>query len=277
MKIESLLDLKGLHTIEPTFADLTEDVYTGFILREEGEEARLVVDEQEHPLAFAIRTERGWQIAHFLFRNAIIEVLERFEQIGGDIYQEKREVYLSMVREFYSRELMDRVTPAVEDVTGERISLVREILEERWDERNGEVCLDCCCGSGIGSSALCALGMIPLAYDNDPALLSLGLRQGRLLPESTMWIDATRATRYCPTLHRGTAFMLGEINSYTEEMWKQITHELVALCDEVIITVGTAREAGKVEEWCRKQGRSVTREEHAVDPLYERWICQISR
>jgi hypothetical protein len=118
--------------------------------------------------------------------------------------------------------------------------------------------------------------MRSLAYDIDPALLSLGLHQGRLDPESTMWIDGARATRYCRPAPFGTAFMVGEIHSFNEETWRRIVEELIVLAEEVLITTGTQREAQRVAEWCRNKGRPVEMEEHPVDPIYERWICQIS-
>ncbi|MDD1678250.1 MAG: hypothetical protein LUO93_03580 [Methanomicrobiales archaeon] len=276
MTLAELLDLKEIRSVDPSFAEMTEESGTRIILAEEADEARLVVDEEEIPLALALSTPAGWQITHFLFRDAPLEILERFEQTGGDIYQEERERYLSAVREYYSRELMTHVPPAVEDVTLARISLVEEILKDRWGGISKETCLDCCCGSGIGSRALHSLGMNPLSYDNDPALLSLGLRQGRLEPASTMWIDGTRATRYCRPLGYGVAFMLGEIHPFNEEMWERIVDELIMLAKEVIITTGTEREVRQVADWCRRKGHSVKVEEHFADPIYERWICQIA-
>jgi hypothetical protein len=276
MTLARLLDLDGVRSADPSFAELTEDSGTRLLMAMEAEEARLVIDEDEIPLALALSTPSGWWITHFLFRDATLEILERFEQLGGEIYQEDRERYLSAVREYYSREMMDRVTPAMDDVSPDRISLVEEILKERWGRNPQETCLDCCCGSGIGSYALRRRGMHPLAYDNDPALLTLGLRQDRLEPDSTMWIDGTRATQYCRPLQFGTAFMVGEVHSFNEEMWQQIVEELIALAREVLVTTGTEREARRVTEWCRNKGRSVEMQEHPVDPIYERWICQIS-
>jgi hypothetical protein len=276
MTLAHLLDLNEIHSVDPSFAELTEDTGTHILLAAEAEEARLVVDEEEIPLALALLTGTCWQITHFLFRDPSLEILERFEQISGDIYQEERERYLSAVREYYSRELMDRVIPAVEDVPRDRITLVENILKERWGEHLSEICLDCCCGSGIGSHALRSLSMRPLAYDNDPALLCLGLRSGRLDPESTMWIDGTRATQYCRPVQYGTAFMLGEIHSFNDEMWQGIVEALITLAKEVLITTGTEREARTVAGWCQRKGRSVQVDEHRADPIYERWICQIS-
>jgi hypothetical protein len=270
-----LLDLDQVCSVDPSFADLTEETGTCLLLASEGDEARLIIDEKEIPMGLALSTPAGWQITHFLFREATLEILERFEEIGGDIYQEKRGTYLAAVRGYYSREIMDRVIPAVEDVPPDRITLVENLLHDRWGDSAGEACLDACCGSGIGAYALQRRGMQPLAYDNDPALLALGLRAGRLDPEYTMWIDGTQATRYCPPFLYGTAFMLGEIHSFNEEMWQRIVEELLQLAQNVLITTGTEREARIVADWCQRKNRSARVEEYPLDPIYERWICQI--
>ncbi|MDD1673181.1 MAG: hypothetical protein LUP99_02095 [Methanomicrobiales archaeon] len=277
MNLAQTIDLEEVYSLEPSFADLTDDIYTQIFLQEGAREARFLIDEHEEPLACALLTGTGWKITHFVYRKATLGVLERVEQVGGEIYQENRERYLSAVREYYSCELMKDVTPAVEDITEDRMNLVRDVLKDRWGLGRGEICLDCCCGSGIGSYALRTVGMTPLAYDNDPALLSLGLRQGRLLPESTMWIDATRATLYCTPVPRGLSCMLGEINTFTEVMWRRVVEELISLAEDVIITVGTEREARLVADWGQQRDRSVDLEERPSDPIYERWICQIYR
>jgi hypothetical protein len=276
MRLARLLDLDTIHSVDPSFAELIEDTGTRILQAAEADGARLVVDEEEVPLALALSTRTGWQITHFVFRNPTLEILERFEQLEGDIYQEKREEYLSSLREYYSRELIEQVIPAVEDVPPDRISVVEDLLQERWGRHPHELCLDSCCGSGIGSSALRSQGMQPLAYDHDPALLSLGLHSGRLRADSTMWIDGTRATLYCQPVQYGAAFMLGEIHSFNEDVWQRIVEELITLAREVLITTGTEREAQVVAAWCRRSGRSTTVDEHAADPVYERWVCQVS-
>jgi hypothetical protein len=58
-------------------------------------------------------------------------------------------------------------------------------------------------------------------------------------------------------------------------MWRGIVEALITLAREVLITVGTEREARTVTDWCHGRDRSVQVEEHTVDPIYERWICQI--
>jgi SAM-dependent methyltransferase len=99
--------------------------------------------------------------------------------------------------------------------------MIRDLIHEVWGDRAGTLCLDCCCGSGVGTAALRAGGMRALAYDNDPALLALGLSKGRLVPEDTMCIDAREAARYIAPVPLGVAFMAGEIYSYNTGLWER--------------------------------------------------------
>jgi hypothetical protein len=277
MKINRILNAEPLTCVEPAFAELTEDLYTDLLLERSGEEARLLIDEEEIPLALAFRQGEIWVMGSFLFRHPTLKVIQRFEEVGGDLYQEDRSKVVAALREYYSLAILERVTPTVEDVPPDRHSLVREILLEVWGEKDRSVCLDCCCGSGIGASALRSLGMTPLAYDHDPALLALGLRQGRLIPEDTMCIDATVARRYCPSVERGAAFMLGEIDPFNREMWRQIVEELLALTRDTLITVRTEPEVHQVADWARAYGHQVDVTEHKADPIYEHWICRITQ
>ena len=119
--------------------------------------------------------------------------------------------------------------------------------------------------------------MRPVSYDNDPALISLGLSSGRLQPEETMWIDATLAGTYLEPVPRGIAVMMGEINTFTGEMWEDITGEFLALADEALITVGTEQEARRVEGWCHASGHRAEVTENRRDEFYDRWVCRSRR
>ena len=119
--------------------------------------------------------------------------------------------------------------------------------------------------------------MQPLSYDSDPALLSLGLASGRLKPDETMWIDATLAGQYPGPVSRGVAVMIGEINTFTEDVWENITGELLALVQDALITVGTEQEARRVEAWCLAAGRDAEVTENRRDEFYDRWVCRSTR
>ena len=68
--------------IEPSFDALVDESFTGIILTLPAQEARLVVDEEDWPLALAVRDGEAWNAASFLLRPPIIEVIERFEELG---------------------------------------------------------------------------------------------------------------------------------------------------------------------------------------------------
>lgn len=275
MKVADILEADGCRLVEPSFAELTLESCTALLPEATADEARLLVDENEEPLALALHDDEGWQAASFLFRDPTLGVIECFEAIGGDIYQESRETWLSAVREYYSMELLETTVPALEDLRPGREEMIRDLLREVWGDRAGSLCLDCCCGSGVGTAALRAGGVRALACDNDPALLALGLAKGRLIPEDTMCIDARAAARYIEPVPLGVAFMAGEIYSYNADLWGAIITGLLALTDETLFTVGTEAEAARVEKWCA--GRDVVVFENQRDPIYDRWCCVARR
>ncbi len=276
MKVADILEVDGCRLVEPSFAELTADACTALLLRAKPDEARLLVDEEEEPLALALHDE-GWHAASFLFRDPTLAAIECFEAVGGEIYQESRETWLSAVREYYSMELCATIIPALEDLRPDRTEMIRDLLDEVWGDRAGTPCLDCCCGSGVGTAALRAGGVRALAYDNDPSLLALGLSKGRLVPSDTMCIDAREASRYIAPVPLGAAFMAGEIYSYNTALWESVVTGLLALTDETLITVGTEAEATRVEGWCTGQGRDAEVFENRRDPLYDRWCCVARR
>ncbi|HOI58246.1 MAG: hypothetical protein PHT97_05880 [Methanoculleus sp.] len=278
MKVADILEVDGCRLVEPSFAELTIDACTALLFQGSPDEARLLVDEEEEPLAFALHDgSNGWHAASFLFRDPTIEVIECFEAVGGDIYQESREAWLSAVREYYSLDIRANVVPALEDLRPDREGNIRDLVTVVWGDRAGTPCLDCCCGSGVGTAALRAGGVRALAYDNDPALLALGLTRGRLAPADTICIDAQEASRYIAPVPLGVAFMAGEIYSYNANLWESIVTELLILTDETLITVGTEAEAARVEEWCAEEDRETEVFENRRDPIYDRWCCVARR
>ena len=272
MRAAEILDLDTLVFLEPSFADLTEPIFTAEAVAIPATEARLLLSENDLPLAVAFSDGEGWWATSFLFRDPTRELLEKFEDLDGDLYQESRDTWLRAVREYFALQIRQEVTPALEDLPPYRSDLIRDLVADLFAGGAGLPCLDCCCGSGVGSAVLRSLAMQPLSYDNDPSLLSLGLATGLLLPGETMCLDGTRASRYLDPLPRGAAFMLGAIDAYSRETWEQIVEELLGLTDETLMTVGTEEEAGIVEEWCRRQSRAVEVSENDRDPIYDRWV-----
>ncbi|MDD1674397.1 MAG: hypothetical protein LUQ13_02005 [Methanomicrobiales archaeon] len=275
MNAAELLGLDAIRFIEPSFADLTNTFYTHVLLEIPSSQGILLIDENNIPIALAVSGGEAWIACSFLCRDPTREAIEKIEELEGEILQATREEWAAAVRAYYSLEIQNSVTPALEDVPPSRLRQVEDLLRELWDGPAGMRCLDCCCGSGIGSRALHAIGLVPLAYDNDASLLSRGFSTGRLRLNETVCIDATRASHYLPHSGRGLVLMLGSINPYDAAMWKEILAEILELCEEALITVGTREEAEKIQEWTAPTGRSFSLRENTRDPIYDRWVCRI--
>lgn len=277
MNAARILGLESVRFIEPALSVLTDPAYSGMICECPATEGRLLIDEQDQPIAAAFQGDEGWTCTTFLYRPVSVEVLDLFEEIGGDLYQEGRDIWASAVREYFAEEILATVTPSAADLTDTRSGQLGSLLAEIWEPRGGVTCLDCCCGSGIGSAVLRGLGMRPLAYDNDPHLLALGLVTGRLEPAEILCIDGTEASLYLPSAERGVGSMLGAVYPFTADLWHQIVDELLFLTSETVITVGTEEEQQLVRQWCEEQERTVEVFENERDPIYDRFVCVARR
>jgi len=259
--------------VEPQFAVLPDPQYNTTLALAGGDQGRFLLDENEDPLALAFHNGDCWVAGSFLCRNPTALLIDKFETMNGEIYQEDRAAWAAAVREYYSLALKAEVPPAIEDLNPKRRGILTSLISGFWKTGTGETCVDCCCGSGVGSLVLRDLGFAPLSYDNDDALLSLGLSTGRLLPEETMWLDAMKTSAYIDPVPKGIGIMLGEINSFSEDMWQQIVSELFAVTKETLITVGTESEAILIKEWGADLGRTVDIKENPADPIYDLWVC----
>ncbi|MDD1747337.1 MAG: hypothetical protein LUQ16_06220, partial [Methanomassiliicoccales archaeon] len=253
------------------------DSYTRTFLTMPAKEAKLLISMDEYPLAVALNDGKSWKCASFLLRKPTADIFEKLEDLDAEVLQEERTEWEAAVREHYSLRIAKEVTPSMEDFTPTRVLAISDLLKERWKGAEGEVCLDACCGSGVGSVALRDLGMVPLSFDNDPALLSLGLRTGRLLPEETVCIDGTRASSYLKHSHFGIMLMAGEIGPHSSVIWKKITSEMLEVADHLIVTVGTEREARLLEAWAKERKRKAEVLENTREAFYDNWVCDIRR
>jgi hypothetical protein len=274
MKAEECLGVDAVTFIEPAFAALADSRFNTALAGVPCSEARLLVDEAEDPLALAFLGESGWTAGSFLCRNPSLALIELFEETNGEIFQEDRAIWAAAVREYYSAELLSATPPSVEDLNPTRRGILAALISGFWGKGTGEACIDACCGSGVGSQVLRDLGYAPLSYDNDETLLSRGLREQRLLPSETMWIDATIASHYLRPVPKGIGIMLGEINTFNQEMWQQIVSELFKVSRETLITVGTETEALLIRDWGDELDRRVEITENPADPIYDLWVCR---
>lgn len=272
--IAEIFELETIRFIEPSFADLTDTRFNALLAGHDAREGRLLLDEAEEPLALAFQGADGWIAGSFLCRNPSVPLIDLFESVNGEIFQENRAIFAAAVREYYSNALAAEVPPSIEDLNPARRGILGTLIENIWGSGNGETCVDCCCGSGVGSLVLRDLNYSPLSYDNDAALLSRGLFARRLLPAETMCINAMVASQYVEPSPKGIGIMMGDINSFTQDMWEAIVRELFAATKETLITVGTEPEARLVASWGEDMGRTVDVTENPKDPIYDLWVCE---
>lgn len=273
-----LLEVSELRFVEPSFAELTDELYSSVAPDLEVTDGRLLVDENDDPIAIALRDDDAWHAATFLYRTPSVVWLERFEETGGEIYQEPRATWARAVRAHFAERIRAEVPPAINDLPPDRFEKTRDLVAEHWGGREGARAIDACCGSGLGAAVLRSLGMAPLSYDNDAALIALGLAEGRLLPEEVCCIDGTVATDYVEPAPLGLALMMGQCYpGLNDELWQGLVLELLALSDEALITVGTEPEAALVAGWVVEAGRGVEVVENERDPIYDRWVCLVRR
>ena len=273
LKAAEIFEVENLAFIEPSFAALTDPLYTDLLAADNCDEGRLLVDEHDEPIAVAFQEKAGWIAGSFLCRKPSVALIDAFEQVNGEIYQEDRAIWATAVREYFSLLLAKQVPPAMEDLNPARKGILTDVIEGVWGKGSGETCIDCGCGSGIGSLVLRELGYTPLSYDNDPALLTLGFEKGRLLPEETMCIDATQVAAYIEPVPKAISVMMGEINSFSADMWHQIAAGLFSVSKETLITVGTEPETHLIKEWGEEAGRTVEVRESPGDFFYDHWVC----
>ena len=274
MNIAEIFELEDIRLVEQSFADLTDSRFNSILTEQGVSEGRLLLDEAEEPLALAFQCAEGWVAGSFLCRNPSVALIDLFESVNGEIFQENRAVFAAAVREYFSKALIAEVPPSIEDLNPARRGILGTLIENIWGSGSGETCVDCCCGSGVGSLVLRDIGYSPLSYDNDASLLSRGLFTGRLLPAETMCINAMVASQYVDPSPKGIGIMMGEINGFSQEMWEAIVRELFTATKETLITVGTEAEARLVAEWGEEMGRTVEVTENPTDPIYDLWVCE---
>jgi len=277
LKAAEILGVEEVVFAEPQFAMLPDPRYNVTLSLSGGDEGRLLLDEKEDPIALAFKHGDCWVVGSFLCRNPTASLIEQFENMNGEIYQEDRAIWAGAVREYFSRAILAEVPPSVEDLNPKRRGILGALIEGFWGSGSGEACVDCCCGSGVGSLVLRDLNYAPLSYDNDETLLCRGLTTKRLLPEETMWLDATIVSHYIEPVPKGIGIMMGEINTFSQDMWQLIVSELFAVSEETLITVGTEAEALLVQAWGADLGREVAVTENPADPIYDLWVCRAGK
>ncbi len=277
LKAAEILGLEEVTFIEPSYDRLIEESNTSLLLSGPAEEARLLVDAEDWPLALALKHGGKWKAANFLYRPPSMEVIERFEQLEGKAFEEERFIWVQAVRDYYCNFIARFVPPAMEDFSQERVEKTKDLIAEVWGEGKENVCLDVGCGSGMGSVALRSSGFTPLAIDNDSSFLSLGLSKGRLDPEWTILLDASIASRYVEPSPYGMVLMAGSINQFNTHIWRAIIDEVLQICDHTLITTETEKEIQLVKMWVESTWRDARIFENQRDEFYDRWVCVVKK
>ena len=278
MKLEDMNEATRLVLVEQSYMELADEQCSYDLLAFSAKQAKVLIDEEENPLCIAIGDESsGWLGTCFLLHDPPIPLFEMLEEMECEIYQEPRDKIRAAIREYYSLQLLASVTPALDDLNENRVQLVRDLLHEYSVHLIGSSCLDCCCGSGVGSLVLREMGWNPISFDNDEALLTRGFVSQRLDPSKTLCIDATKLCDLLDIPEGGIdlafAFMVGEINNFSQNIWDDILDQIFFLSKRAFLTVGTEKEAKLIEKWAMDAGKEVIVQENPRDILYDRWIC----
>lgn len=276
MTIESMLEVDNLTFLEPDYSSLINSGEPAVIIKNAERfirAAKMLIDENENPVVFAVESGVDWSATSWSNRNPSAEEIAIFEAVDGEIYQENRSDIDDALREYFSRRLTNEISPSADDLTADRVSKVEELIHEYFGESVSGICIDACCGSGVGASILRKMGGRVLAYDNDPGLIALGISEGRLIPKDTACIDARNASAYMPDAEYGLGIMFGQMYEYTKELWQPIVEELAGITSKTLITVATNQEALWVKEWASNVGRELEIFENERDPIYDRWVC----
>ena len=278
MKLENMNEVTRLVLVEQSYMDLADEQCSYDLLAFSAKQAKVLIDEEENPLCIAIGDDSsGWLGTCFLLHDPPTPLFEMLEEMECDIYQEPRYKIEAAIREYYSLQLLASVTPALEDLNENRVHLLRDLLHEYSSHLIGNSCLDCCCGSGVGSLVLREMGWNPLSFDNDDTLLTRGFVSKRLDPSQTLCIDATMLSDFLDIQEGGVdlafAFMVGEINNFSQNIWDDILDQIFFVSRRAFLTVGTEKEVRLIEKWALDAGKEVIVHENPRDILYDRWIC----
>ncbi|MDD1730231.1 MAG: hypothetical protein LUQ50_14325 [Methanospirillum sp.] len=275
MRLAEFFETDEARLVEPLFSDLCYTEMDELLMNIPAERSRILIDENEEVLSVGLESaDGGIQASCFHLRTPSETLLSRLEEMDGDIFQIPRRIFEDTIRRYYSDTLITTSVMASNDLNPERLSITRDLISSVVANEQDLTCLDCCCGTGIGSYLMRDMGLNPLSYDNDDALLARGLSEGRLLPERTMWIDGRLLDAYLTEpVDCAFGFMFGELQSFNHDIWSEIVSVICEVSERTLITVGTEPEAAIIREWMQDAGKNPEIWENDKDPIYDRWVC----
>jgi hypothetical protein len=278
MHVDEFFEADGVRLIEPLFSDLCYTEMDELILRIPGDKSRILIDENDEILSLAVETSDGLVHAScFHLRTPSDTVITRFEKMDGEVYQVIRADFEDGVREYYGEALRSTSPLAPDDLNPNRLTITRDLIRKEIGDAKDISCIDCCCGTGIGTCILNELGLLPLAYDNDDSLLARGMQEGRLNPGRIMWIDGQLLEQYLThPVDIAFGFMLGEIQPFNESTWAEIVSAICTVSDRALLTVGTEPEALLISGWLQDADIKHEIYENEHDPIYDRWVCSVN-
>ncbi len=277
MSLTEFFEADEVRLVEPLFSDLCYKEMDELLLQIPAERSRILIDESEEILSVGLETGEGKiEASCFHLRTPSDTLIARLENMDGDIFQVSRREFEDTLRKYYSDNLINTSDIAPDDLNPERLQITRDLISSFTGNRSDISCLDCCCGTGIGTHLMREMGLNPLSYDNDDALLARGFAEGRLVPERTMWIDGRLLEAYLTEpVDCAFGFMFGELQLFNHDIWSEIVSAICAVSQRVMITVGTEPEADIIKNWMKSGGYEPEVWENDRDPIYDRWICSI--
>jgi len=274
MTLSELFELEEIRLLEGSFEELTNESLLVHMLKGSAE-VRLLIADDETPLAMA-REDEGWKAVSFLWKEPSEELIEILPELDIKVYTCTTETYREAICDHFSRIIMAEVEPALDDLPPDRIKKVSDLVWGEWNFQPGDLCYDCCCGTGVGSQALSKVGLRSFAFDMDRQLLSRGLKEGRLQTYSTVQLDATKAAQYLERAPYALMLMAGDINVVNSHLWRTIMLQVLELADKILVTVGTEEEVTMLRSWVEQKGRTCRTFENERDLFYDRWVCSVN-
>ncbi|HJJ55262.1 MAG TPA: hypothetical protein O0X50_04170, partial [Methanocorpusculum sp.] len=100
-QLSEMIEVDALRFIEPDYSSLVNKGEPGVLICEAEPEnggARILIDEDENPVLFAVKNEGEWYATGWLFRPPSPQELEIFEKCDGEMYQEQRSLIDAVFR-----------------------------------------------------------------------------------------------------------------------------------------------------------------------------------